>query len=123
MISEGKSKRVAITGLGGVGKIQVALELAYRVRDKRPEYSVSKSVEQAYMNISEQLGLRNVTPAEVKSLVKSYLRHGDVGQWLLIYDNMDDMDMRMTGSNVSPALKSFLPQPYYLHYQEPAACG
>jgi hypothetical protein len=62
------------------------------------------------MNISEQLGLRNVTPAEVKALVKSYLSLGDVGQWLLIYDNADDMDVWMTESNVSPALKSFLPQ-------------
>src|SRR4029077_14193463 len=48
--------------------------------------------------------------AEAKTLVKSYLSHGDVGQWLLIYDNADDMDMWMTESNVSPALKSFLPQ-------------
>jgi hypothetical protein len=61
------------------------------------------------MNISKQLGLRNVAPAEVKSLVKSYLSRSDMGQWLLIYDNTDDLDMWMTGSNASPALKSFLP--------------
>jgi nucleoside phosphorylase len=40
MIFEGESKRAAITGLGGVGKTQLALELAYQVRDKYPWCSV-----------------------------------------------------------------------------------
>jgi nucleoside phosphorylase len=116
-ISEGKFKRAAITGLGGVGKTQVALELAYRVRDKHPRCSVFwitstslESIEQAYMTISEQLGLPGVSPADVKAQVKAYLSQNDAGQWLLIYDNTDDMDMWMTGSNLSPALKSFLPR-------------
>jgi NB-ARC domain len=117
IFSEGKSKRAAITGLGGVGKTQVALELAYRVRDKHPQCSVFwitstslESIEQAYMNISELLGLQGVTPADAKARVKAYLSQDDVGQWLLIYDNADDTDMWVTGHNVSAALKSFLPR-------------
>jgi nucleoside phosphorylase/tetratricopeptide (TPR) repeat protein len=117
MIFEGKSKTAAITGLGGVGKTQVVLELAYQVRDRLPQCSVFwitstslESIEQSYIKMSEQLGVQDVTPADVKDRVKAYLSQDDVGQWLLIYDNTDDMDMWMTGSNVSPALKSFLPQ-------------
>jgi hypothetical protein len=46
----------------------------------------------------------------VKDRVKAHLSQDNIGQWLLIYDNADDMDMWMAGSNASPALKSFLPQ-------------
>jgi nucleoside phosphorylase/tetratricopeptide (TPR) repeat protein len=117
IFSEGKSKTIAITGLGGVGKTQVALELAYRVRDKHPQCSVFwitstslESVEQAYVKMSEQLGVQDAASADVKARVKAYLSQDNVGQWLLIYDNTDDMDMWITTrSNVSPALKSFLP--------------
>src|SRR4029077_6425673 len=104
IFSEGKSRKTAITGLGGVGKTQVALELAYQIRDKYPECSVFwitstslESIEQAYMNISEQLGIQGVTPADAKTRVQAYLSQDDVGQWLLIYDNTDDMDMWITG--------------------------
>jgi hypothetical protein len=62
------------------------------------------------MNISEQLGIQNVTPADVKARVNAFLSQDDVGHWLLIYDNTDDMDMWISGSNASPVLKSFLPQ-------------
>jgi nucleoside phosphorylase len=116
IFSEGTLKTAAITGLGGVGKTQVALELAYRVRDKHPQCSVFwisstslESIEQDYVKISEQLGIQDTTSADVKAQVKAHLSQDDVGQWLLIYDNTDDMDMWITGNNVSPALKFFLP--------------
>ncbi|KAN0070835.1 hypothetical protein V8E54_011000 [Elaphomyces granulatus] len=108
---------MAITGLGGVGKTQIALELAYRVRDKTPECSIFwipstsiEKIEQAYMNIGEYLGLRDVTPAEMKMRVKTHLSSDEAGSWLLIIDNADDMNIWVTSDGSSPALKTYVPQ-------------
>ncbi|OJJ42892.1 hypothetical protein ASPZODRAFT_104127 [Penicilliopsis zonata CBS 506.65] len=110
-------RKAAITGLGGMGKTQVALELAYSVQDQDPTLSVFwipstsiEAIEQAFMSISEQLQLQNVTAANVKSQVKAYLSSEMAGSWLLIIDNADDADIWMKSSPSLPALKTFLPQ-------------
>jgi nucleoside phosphorylase/tetratricopeptide (TPR) repeat protein len=110
-------RKIAITGLGGVGKTQVALELAYRTRDRDKECSVfwipctsHAIVEQMFLQIAQILGLRNVNPAEVKEQVKSYLDSKRAGKWLLILDNADDAEMWLTGSHTAPPLEDFLPE-------------
>ncbi|KAH8811167.1 putative kinesin light chain [Xylogone sp. PMI_703] len=116
ILSEVQTRKVAIAGLGGVGKTQIALELAYRVRDKRPECSifwiVSTSIEvieQAFLKMSELLGLQDVSPTAAKARVKQHLSSETACPWFLIIDNADDMDMWMTSDSSSPALKQFLP--------------
>jgi nucleoside phosphorylase/tetratricopeptide (TPR) repeat protein len=117
ILSKDQTRKAAIAGLGGVGKTQIALELAHRVRDQDPTCSIfwipstsMEAVEQAFMSISEQLGLQNVTPADVKTQVKAWLSLETAGLWLLIIDNADDIDMWVSSKNSSLALKSFLPQ-------------
>ncbi|KAL4918996.1 putative kinesin light chain [Aspergillus aurantiobrunneus] len=108
-------KRLAVTGLGGVGKTQVVLELAYRLRDRTAECSIFwipctsyETVEQAYMAIAQIVGMQDVKPAEVKEHIKAYFSQVD-RKWLLIFDNADDMDMWTKDSSTASALKDFLP--------------
>lgn len=115
ILSREHTRKAAISGLGGMGKTQIALELAYQVREGSthsvfwiPATSI-EAVEQAFMSINERLGLPSGPNIDVKLQVKTYLSSQEVDPWLLIVDNADDADMWMTSHTV-PALKSFLPQ-------------
>ncbi|KAK2782650.1 hypothetical protein FQN53_009666 [Emmonsiellopsis sp. PD_33] len=109
--------KIAISGLGGVGKTQVVLELAYRMRHKYAGLSIFwipctsyESVEQAYTSIASAIGIQCVEVAKTKERVRDHLNEKTSGKWLLIFDNADDMDMWIKGSDATPALKNFLPQ-------------
>ncbi|KAH7010456.1 hypothetical protein EDB80DRAFT_642967 [Ilyonectria destructans] len=102
-----------IEGLGGIGKTQVAIEAAYRVRDEHPDCSVfwvpavnSISFENAYRDIGQKLKVQGIEEdkADVKALVKTALDR-KMGSWLLIIDNADDMEL-LFGEN---GLSDYLP--------------
>ncbi|KAL4747157.1 hypothetical protein BDW72DRAFT_183495 [Aspergillus terricola var. indicus] len=95
--------KVAVCGLGGVGKTQIALEVSYRLRERDPACSVFwipctsfASVGQAYMGIAQTIGIQDVKPADAKERVKVHLSQASGQKWLLIFDNADDMDMWVT---------------------------
>ncbi|KAL5366458.1 hypothetical protein BJX96DRAFT_160970 [Aspergillus floccosus] len=105
--------KVAIAGLGGIGKTQIALELAYRIRDRDSQFSVFwvpcisfATVEQAYMSIAQMLGIHGTSPSETKERLKLYLSQPSSGRWLLIFDNADESEMWLPGRG----LREFLPQ-------------
>jgi hypothetical protein len=96
-----------------MGKTQIALELAYWTREKYPECSVlwmpathAESLQQAFTDIGMQLGVPGIEEeqADAKKLVQRHLSQECAGQWLLIVDNMDDMDIWKN------ELKDYLPK-------------
>lgn len=102
LFTEYQQPKVAIFGLGGIGKTQIALELAYRTMKTYPDCSIfwipassADSLQQAFKDIGQKLGLfgTETKEAEAKTLVLHHLNQDNAGKWLLIVDNIDDMDL------------------------------
>ncbi|OHW99942.1 phosphorylase superfamily protein, partial [Colletotrichum incanum] len=118
MLFDQKSQTVALVGLGGVGKTQIALDIAYWVKDNKTEYSVFwvpalsfASFEQAYTNIAKDLGISSQTESEdVKTSVRQFLSSKEAGPWLLIVDNADDEEILFGSSGNPNGLDKYLPQ-------------
>lgn len=114
-------QRVAMVGLGGVGKTQIVLEFAYRKRRTTPDCSIvwipatePSAFEQAYRRVGTDLKIPGIAAdgADVKYLVKESLSKHTAGPWLLIVDNADDSEMlfeRKYGENAKYALIDYLP--------------
>ncbi|KAK7991512.1 hypothetical protein PG988_000306 [Apiospora saccharicola] len=92
-------QRTVIEGLGGIGKTQVAIEAAYRIRKAHPDCPVfwvpavdMTMFENAYREIGQALGVKGIEDdkADVRALVKAALSRDETGPWLLIIDNADD---------------------------------
>ncbi|KAF7506254.1 hypothetical protein GJ744_012062 [Endocarpon pusillum] len=126
--------RVALVGLGGVGKSQIAIEYAYRMQGTKPHMLVvwihasdPTRFRQGYRDIADKLLLpgRDDPKADVLQLVYAWLSDRRNGQWLMILDNVDDdgvffgSDQDSAGTSAVQAvdtsgldrpLESFLPQ-------------
>ncbi|KAF2469575.1 uncharacterized protein BDR25DRAFT_315181 [Lindgomyces ingoldianus] len=90
--------RTALVGLGGVGKSQLAIEFAYRTRERSSETWVfwvhagnASRFEQGYREIADRVKIsgRQNPEANIFKLVYDWLCDSK-GQWLLILDNVDD---------------------------------
>jgi len=95
--------RVALYGLGGVGKTQLALEYVYTHRENGTYdrvYWVSAVSEATLFAGLREIGLRTncilttdtgLKPSEIASTVLRWLNKQE--KWLLIIDNLDDMSV------------------------------
>ena len=94
--------KVAVFGLGGMGKSRIALELANRMQLQCLSCSIfwvqatdPLTFENDYFEIGKKLRIPGLEDekAEVKDLVKQRLSHESIQKWFMILDNADDEDI------------------------------
>jgi tetratricopeptide (TPR) repeat protein len=93
---------VALVGLGGVGKSQLAIEYAHHIATGQLDRWVfwvhagtQARVEEGFRTIADAVKLpgRNYAKADIPQLVYGWLSNERNGRWIMILDSADDLDI------------------------------
>ncbi|KAH6630386.1 hypothetical protein B0J18DRAFT_100554 [Chaetomium sp. MPI-SDFR-AT-0129] len=111
-------QKASIVGLGGVGKTQVALQLAYWTKKNQPEFSIfwvpalsMASFEQAMTAIAKKLPIQETGEDEdPKESVQRFLSSEAAGSWLLVVDNADDEEILFGSADRPGGISDYLPE-------------
>ncbi|KXX76602.1 Kinesin light chain 2 [Madurella mycetomatis] len=106
--------RVALVGLGGIGKSQLAIQFAHRVRRRSHVFWINattqRSFEESYQTISDRLGLGKPEDSVESILhrVSGWLGREENGRWTIVLDNYDDESIFASSNGLH--LTTLLPQ-------------
>ncbi|EPE05467.1 kinesin light chain [Ophiostoma piceae UAMH 11346] len=88
---------VALSGLGGIGKTQVANAFAYWVKESKPDNSViwlptvtRAAFEEAYSKVAKMLSIKVEDKRDLLIDVRNYINDDKTRPWFIIIDNADD---------------------------------
>ncbi|KAK3938526.1 P-loop containing nucleoside triphosphate hydrolase protein [Diplogelasinospora grovesii] len=115
------ASRVALVGLGGVGKSQLAIEFAHRIAAGPADTWVfwvhagtQARVEEGFTAIAHAVKLagRNQPKANIPQLVYGWLSNEGNGRWMIILDSADDRDVfyGVSSDREGQPLAKYLPQ-------------
>ncbi|KAF7549176.1 hypothetical protein G7046_g8431 [Stylonectria norvegica] len=116
LFTKTNTPQVALVGLGGMGKTQIALHLAHWVKANKVDFSVfwlaassMVSFQQGCSDLIKNLGIQCAENEDVKLVVHRHLSSERAGNWFLIIDNVDDTNT-LDGTADQKGIYHFLPQ-------------
>ncbi|KAJ4104022.1 hypothetical protein NW769_009714 [Fusarium oxysporum] len=119
LFTDSDGQRVALVGLGGIGKTQIALQLAHIVKKEDQadrNYSViwmpalsMASFEQACSKMISKFGIAQTNEENPKETFKRFLSSEKVGKWFLIIDNADNIETLYGKAKATGGIDQFIP--------------